>query len=396
MSTNPTAETCGLDTGCIIPGEFVRLRYFFGQRLGAMELTDEQAYVVGKQRFHNQRLHGAGVLCGLRVECYAPAGQETTTLLKVTSGAAIDACGREILVGWDSCIDVAAWVRKHRESNPDLADPTQPSAQRVWVILCYQECPSDPSPAPWDPCGCEAAGCEYSRVREGFRLDLVTESDLPGSVVVSKTSDSCPVPPSDACLVLARVDLALDDQGDVSDLTAIEHAIPQRAELWSTAAIQAALSGVIDPADLAAALAGGPRFGELVVAENRITGVTLLLPVLLADDSTGKPSLLLGDPTECITVVVRQLQGNGAWSQPLKSKQFPSKMKSLRWNEEKAQLEINFPISAPGRYHLSLVIAADTPIVDAAHRELLPRAIGRWFQVESGVITRPSLHKPSK
>lgn len=396
MSINPTAETCGLDRGCVVPGEFVRLRYFFGQRLGVMELTDEQAYLMGKQRLHNQLLHGAGVLCGLRVERYAPGGQTKTTLLKVTSGAALDPCGREIVVGWDSCVDVAAWVRKHRTENTDLADPQQSPAQQVWVVLCYQECPSDPAPAPRDPCGCEAAGCEYSRVREGFRLDLVTISDLPPTILAGKASDACPATPADRCLMLARVDLKLDAQGEVSDLTAVEQAIPERMELWSTSALQMALTGLIDPADLAAALDGGPRFGDLVVAGSVRTSVTLELPILLADAGTGHPSPLLGDPTESMTVVVRRLEKDGGWGEPLKPL-LTQKSKPLLWNDEKIQLELDLgPHSmTAGRYRLSLVIAADRPVLDAAYRELLPRTLGCWFEVESGVIFPPLPNKPS-
>ena len=58
----PLADDCLCRT---VPAEFVRLRYFFGQRLGVVDLADEQSYLVGKQRFHNRLAHGAGVLCGL-------------------------------------------------------------------------------------------------------------------------------------------------------------------------------------------------------------------------------------------------------------------------------------------------------------------------------------------
>ena len=53
-----------------LPSGFVRLRYFYGKRLGVSDLLAEQRYHAGKMRFHNQRLHGTGVLCGLRAEPY--------------------------------------------------------------------------------------------------------------------------------------------------------------------------------------------------------------------------------------------------------------------------------------------------------------------------------------
>src|SRR3954454_4097003 len=100
----------GSEAGCgAMPSEFVRMRYFYGQRLGVMELTDEASYHAGKHAFHNARLHGAGVLCGLRAERVPLQGGASTTVLTVRRGAALDHCGREVLVGVDQCIDLRAW-----------------------------------------------------------------------------------------------------------------------------------------------------------------------------------------------------------------------------------------------------------------------------------------------
>jgi hypothetical protein len=64
MTHSVTTECgCGSDCECACaPAEFARLRYYFGQRLGAVDFLDEQAYHAGKQRFHNLRCHGSGVL----------------------------------------------------------------------------------------------------------------------------------------------------------------------------------------------------------------------------------------------------------------------------------------------------------------------------------------------
>jgi hypothetical protein len=175
-----TADACAGTGDCLIPpAEFVRLRYFFGQRLGVVDLADEQSYLAGKQRFHNLRAHGAGVLCGLRAYRYVyPQGSPPSspaTLLRVSRGAALDWCGREIVVGWDQCIDVAAWFAQHPEAQKAVASGA--STLRLWVALCYRECPSDPAPAPRDPCGCDAGGCEFARIREGFELRLLTDAE---------------------------------------------------------------------------------------------------------------------------------------------------------------------------------------------------------------------------
>lgn len=385
MSVNPTADSCAADSGCATAYEFVRLRYFFGQRLGVLELTDEQAYVVGKQRFHNRYLHGAGVLCGLRAERYAPAGEQTTTLLKVTRGAAIDACGREIIVAWDSCIDVAAWVRKYRQEHPDL---TIPGPASLWVIVCYQECPSDPSPAPRDPCGCETTGCENSRVREGFRLQLVTESDLPKPVKADMEPANCPEPATEDCLVLARIDLDLNAEGVVTDLSGVEPDTPLRQHLWSVSAIQSALENMADAADLAATLSGGPRIGKIdFIPDGTANGGTLRLPVLLADDDSGNPAALLGDPLSGITFTLRQFD-NGTWEPPLAA--------TFGWDTGESRFELVLSgVLAEGRYRLVGTIADDTPMLDSALRELYPRSFARWFELQLGengvlILSNPS------
>jgi hypothetical protein len=172
-------DPCAPDTGCIVPpAEFVRLRYFFGQRLNVVDLTDEQAYVVGKQRFHNLRAHGVGILCGLLAGRYVyPQGSDPnakTTLLRVSKGSALDPCGREIIVGWDQCIDVAAWFAQHPAAQGEV---DANGGLHLWILLCYRECPSDPSPAPRDACGCTYDGCEFARIREGFELKLITDTE---------------------------------------------------------------------------------------------------------------------------------------------------------------------------------------------------------------------------
>src|ERR1044072_5643899 len=122
-------DGCDCKCGCV-PAEFVRMRYYYGQLLGATDLLDEQAYLIGKHRFHNARLHGWGILCGLRAGPYVqpqtnPA-TAITTVLKVLRGAAIDHCGNEIIVAGDYCIDVNAWFLSRKPKIESIA-PTAPT-----------------------------------------------------------------------------------------------------------------------------------------------------------------------------------------------------------------------------------------------------------------------------
>src|SRR5690349_17048493 len=166
---------CG-PCGTLPPG-FVRLRYFYGKRLGVVDFLDEQRYHAGKLRFHNQRLHGAGVLCGLGASIF----QTGETVLRIGKGAALDECGREIVVGYDQCIDVDAWYVRWRAEkladDPAWTPPLDGDILRLCVVIRFRECPSGIEPAPRDPCACDATGNDYGRVREEFELDLVVHED---------------------------------------------------------------------------------------------------------------------------------------------------------------------------------------------------------------------------
>jgi hypothetical protein len=173
---------------------FFRLRYFYGKQLRLADYVDEQRYHSGKMRFHNDRLHGAGILCGLRVSLLDPDG----LILRVGKGAALDDCGREIVVGYDQCVDVDGWwkAQKRKPRDPDEADPCHPDAEhrvRICVAVRYSECAQAPEPAPRNPCDTSSGGCgcgggncgsascadpcgdgaEFGRVTEQFDLRLM-------------------------------------------------------------------------------------------------------------------------------------------------------------------------------------------------------------------------------
>lgn len=71
----------------------VRPRSFEGRALTADDLNTEQEYHRAKHRRHLQKLHGAGIVEGLRVE-----GDADGARITIGPGLAIDAYGREIVV----------------------------------------------------------------------------------------------------------------------------------------------------------------------------------------------------------------------------------------------------------------------------------------------------------
>jgi hypothetical protein len=390
MNETLTMDPCG-GTACLVPpAEFVRLRYFFGQRLGVVDLADEQSYLIGKQRFHNLLAHGAGILCGLRATRYvfpqgAPATTKTT-LLRVSRGAALDGCGREIVVGWDQCVDVAAWYAQHTSASASVFD----RSPRFWVALCYRECPSDPAPAPRDPCGCDASGCEFARVREGFELTLLTdeeaeersrwieadEPDLPALL----SGASCPEPAAESCLLLASFQAEVDTTGNkVVDITAPDNTIPQRHTLLRTSVLQALLLPTIAAGGESELIGAGPRLTIMTFENGGADSGTLAVAV----DTHGVP-LSRDDPFASpaeLTAHVSRLKDDGTWeTAPAFTADYdagpPSRI-TLEWAAGVGLVD-------GGRYRVVIESDRVQPPVDIKMSPLTPPSWARHFRLVAG------------
>lgn len=282
----PPLDACG---PCgTLPAGFVRLRYFFGKRMGVADFVDEQRYHASKLRFHNQRLHGAGVLCGLAVTRQAA----TDLLLRVAKGAAVDACGREIVVGYDQCIDLDAWFQRELEARRDT-DATWPASALdpggglpLVVALRYRDCAAGPEPAPRDTCSCDAAGCDFGRVREEFELELFTADDPEAASALSLTpprsevehvvgravgsgtlarglasaaSSGCPEPRTDGWLLLASFTATLSSTGGDLAITGLGVVGNQASLLAQSALLQDLLLRELGAQLEAGALNDGPE-----------------------------------------------------------------------------------------------------------------------------------------
>ena len=274
-----SSRQCLEPCGCL-PSGFSRLKYFYGKHLSVADFKDEQRYHAGKNLFHNQRLHGCGVLCGLDV-CIEQASPD---VLRIKAGSALDHCGREIIVPWDQCIDVAAWYRAHydahREDDPESTWPSALVNDNGLLVLCamlrYNECPTGPEAAPRDPCGCGDSGCEFGRVSESFELELMPHAEAAALVeqcmfpneeqitdVLDSTFDGldlirrlagpitagCPGGVEESWIMLGCVEVTLD-QDDPRELdTMIESTDHVPPVLLSTEVIQYLLSKIYTDLD---------------------------------------------------------------------------------------------------------------------------------------------------
>jgi hypothetical protein len=180
MSTPLSAATFTplADLDPATPGDpFTRLSYHYGQLLGAEDFTAEQRYFLLRSRLHNALLHGVGTAWGLRVRHEATADPAGLRLI-CEPGLAIDALGREVYVPQRVCLDVTGLA-----STPFWADLAPPSdaaegsaLRRVYVVLSYRACLTEPAPAIAPPCSDSEAGLVPSRVMDGYRLCLQAEA----------------------------------------------------------------------------------------------------------------------------------------------------------------------------------------------------------------------------
>lgn len=159
------------------PGDpFSRLRYQYGQLLGAEDFAAEQRYHVLRERLLNATLHGYGTVRGLRV------GKREETLsgavqLVCAPGLAVDALGRLIHIGQEVCLDVTGLALAPFWS--DLAPPPGAAedarTRRAYVVLSYRACLAEEVPAIAPPCSGEDAALAFSRVEDRWRLCLAAE-----------------------------------------------------------------------------------------------------------------------------------------------------------------------------------------------------------------------------
>jgi Collagen triple helix repeat (20 copies) len=163
---------------CEIP-QLARNTFFDGKPMSARDFAEEQDYFLGKHRRHNQYLHGWGVACGLLV------GEHPNTACRdryvtVSPGAAIDCCGREILLRTTQMVDVqeaflVAWRLSHGpKSTPD----NQP--HRVEIVMRYRECAADPVPAVFAGCGAGPSACLPGKIVDGYEFGVLLDRPPPG------------------------------------------------------------------------------------------------------------------------------------------------------------------------------------------------------------------------
>jgi hypothetical protein len=178
---------CGCTSGAGVAGvpAFVRPRFFGGMLLTEDDLQAIDDYAVAKRRLTNRHMFGSGVVCGLDVDC-DPCKPGWLT---VSPGYALDCCGNDIVVGCPEKLDALALLSDLRKREGlDCGDPCDKQTDRTYVlVVSYSEQPADPV-APYVQDDCAVGDCDFSRVREGYRFELVCDVQDPDPSLFDRLS----------------------------------------------------------------------------------------------------------------------------------------------------------------------------------------------------------------
>jgi hypothetical protein len=159
QETKVEETLCSLQT-------FERNRYFYGKPMTVSDFEAEQRYLIGKQRYVNRLVHGAGVLCGLQVTL--PTGFSADhPAVELAEGAALDCCGNLIVVSRSSTVEIKEGF-----------DPEHLN----YLFIKYAECSKQPVMLAANGSSCEEVCC-YNRIQETF--EIVASTAAPGGAATS-------------------------------------------------------------------------------------------------------------------------------------------------------------------------------------------------------------------
>jgi len=204
-----------------------RPRYYARQLITADDLTLDQQYSRSKQRLHNRLLHGWGVVCGALVKSIPKSdgtGNEPWKVL-IEPGFILGPYGDEISIDQSCTVDLRSRGTTGVTGEPcvEASDPwcSQVFEQRgqvttLYVAVKYKEILVRPVRVQPVGCGCDDTQCEYSRVRDGYEVGVLTYCPDPTAVpplpadLIKGPVPGCVPCPSEPWVGLARIEINPD------------------------------------------------------------------------------------------------------------------------------------------------------------------------------------------
>lgn len=145
-----------------------RVNYEFGMVLGVNDFRQEQAHFEWKDQLSNRLLHGYGTVSGLGVSAEAIKNPDGVQI-RVATGYAASPQGHWMWIENDLCARLEEWVESHMD---ELSPPPGSGRQTVYVLLCYEECPTELTPVFGKACASEQESRVPSRIQEAYRVQF--------------------------------------------------------------------------------------------------------------------------------------------------------------------------------------------------------------------------------
>jgi DNA-binding beta-propeller fold protein YncE len=271
-----TKTTC---IECEIP-QLARNHFFTGKLLVERDFVDEQRYFVGKDRRHNQQLHGWGTVCGLKVKQHPNEACQDTYVL-IEPGTAIDCCGREILVRREEYFDFRARLEEIWKEQKGAEAVPDDQKHTLQICLRYTECGTEEVPALFSECGCDDTACQPNRTSESYQFELLLDpppltDEADGHTL--KWSNTINVANSDSVAVHAGSERVYVMSSDLTSTLYAFNSVNQQL-----------LGSHVFPDRKANWVAVSPDGMHLYLVLNDTAASTQELVVLKADDLAGAP-----------------------------------------------------------------------------------------------------------
>jgi hypothetical protein len=133
-----------------------RVNYALGMVLGADDLTQEFAYLDGRDQWATRDLHGYGTVSGLAVT-------SNRVEIVVAPGVGVSPRGQLVRVPRAQCAAIDEWLRTHTE---ELNFRVAAGAITLYVVLGYRECETDQAPIAGEPCRTSEELMKPSRIAD--------------------------------------------------------------------------------------------------------------------------------------------------------------------------------------------------------------------------------------
>ena len=153
------------------PNPTKHVNYNLGMVLGVDDFTQEFAYLSGRDQWMVRDLIGYGTVRGLKIVSDVDATKGPR--IAVDPGVAVSPRGQMICVPAAQCAYLKEWVEHHSSEIP-LKSPLADTI-KLYVVLCYRDCPTDNVPIAGEPCRSEDQLVAPSRLTDDFCLELRTQ-----------------------------------------------------------------------------------------------------------------------------------------------------------------------------------------------------------------------------